>query len=397
MDTLYIECKMGAAGDMLMAALYELCPQKEEFLDTINRAFGDMARIMPEPGKSCGIYGTHMKVVTSAGTEEEAHMHTHSHHSYSSILAQIQSLPLPKEVQKNVTEVYRLIGEAEAKVHHTDIEQIHFHEVGTLDALADITGVCLLLSMLAPQRILCSPVHAGNGTVRCAHGILPVPAPATAMLLQGIPYYTGAIDSELCTPTGAALLKYFVSEFMDMPPMCVTQTGTGLGSKEFQTANIVRIFSGKTTNYNSNHDCITDISCNIDDMAGEDLGFAMERLLEAGALDVFYQPIQMKKNRPGILLHCFCEESEQERFLELIFKHTTTRGVRCQQFNRYKLKSSYETAATPYGQIRIKKSEGFGIQKKKAEYEDLKAAAQKHNLSLEEVRRQLYRLFSHSS
>lgn len=400
MDTLYIECKMGAAGDMLMAALYELCPQKKEFLDAMHQAFGDMIRIAPQPGNSCGIYGTHMEVTTSAGTEDETHMHNqnndahkekttmhaHTHHSYFSILAKIKSLPLPEKVRHDAAEVYRLIGEAESKVHHMDIDQIHFHEVGTLDALADVTGVCLLMSMLAPKRILCSPVHVGNGTVHCAHGILPVPAPATAILLQGIPYYTGTINSELCTPTGAALIKYFASEFTDMQPMNITQTGIGIGTKEFPAANIIRIFSGTPL---AGHDCITDISCNIDDMTGEDLGFAMECLLEAGALDVFYQPIQMKKNRPGILLHCFCEENEQERFMELVLKHTTTRGVRYQKFMRRKLESSYETADTPYGQIRIKKSEGYGIQKRKAEYEDLKEAAQKYNLPLEEVRRKI--------
>ncbi len=435
MKTLYIECKMGAAGDMLMAALYELLPETEKtkFLHTMNHLFGEDLKLSPSTGAQCGIAGTHMQVATLHGPEspaadsrhrtdiphEDAHPHSRSsrkegpvHYSYPAILERIGVLPLPDPVKRDAAAVYRLIGEAEAKVHGCTLEQIHFHEIGSLDAIADVIGSCLLISMIKPDAIYASPIHVGNGTVRCAHGILPVPAPATAELLRGIPYYSGDIRSELCTPTGAAILKYFSAGFLPMPVMTVDAVGIGLGTKVFETANCIRIFYGDlcgespllkrasiaaqdhVQNTHGEKDCeeadrILELSCNLDDMTGEELGYAMEVLLDAGALDVFYTSIYMKKNRPGILLSCFCSPSEKERFTELIFLHTTTRGIRFQSFSRAKLSSRFEELETEYGIVRNKISEGRGAAKSKYEYEDLCRIAREQRISLAEVRRLL--------
>jgi uncharacterized protein (TIGR00299 family) protein len=262
-----------------------------------------------------------------------------------------------------------------------------------LDALADVTGCCLLFHMLGADGVYASPIHVGNGTVRCAHGTLPVPAPATAELLKGIPFYTGDIPSELCTPTGAALLRHFATQFVSMPPMVTERIGTGLGTKDFAVANCVRIFCGQTAGEpalpggdGGEQGLICDLSCNLDDMTGEDLGYCMELLFEAGAYDVFYQAIQMKKNRPGVLLHCFCAPADRDTFLRLILTHTTTRGVRFQMLSRANLTAHFEELTTPCGTVRRKVSTGFGITKSKYEFEDLKKIAKETGLPLAKVR-----------
>ena len=446
MKSLYIECNMGAAGDMLMGALYELCDQKEKFLSDMNHAFTTYGvTLSAEPAVKCGIRGTHMKVTVDGNeehshdvlpehilgqadihkegtqqhfhehahnedTQQHLHKHTHNedmqqhshehphhhaHTSYTQILDQIHTLPFPSPVKDSVAAIYRLIGEAESKVHHSTLDQIHFHEVGSMDALVDVTGCAYLLSMLAPETIFCSPVHVGSGFVHCAHGTLPVPAPATAELLKGIPFYSGDISGELCTPTGAAILKHFVTSFESMPPMNVTEIGYGMGTKDFPAANCVRVFFGESSapsqSAPSYDDSVLSISCNLDDMTGEAVGFATELLLQAGALDVYTIPIQMKKNRPGILLTCICEPKNRERMTSLFFLHTTTRGVRYQVFDRAKLTSEIEKRHTLYGDVQVKKSCGYGVTKEKAEFEDLKkiAADNNYEISLDQIRRMI--------
>ncbi len=405
MNTLYIECNMGAAGDMLMSALYEICEQKDFFLKTMNHAFSKYGiSVSAEPMKKCGISGTHMNVLIGNTAEGEEHEksethHSHTHATYASISEQIKELLLPEPVKKNAGEIYQLIGDAEAKVHNTGLEQIHFHEVGSLDALADVCGCALLIHLIAPDKILASPLHAGSGFVKCAHGVLPVPAPATAELLKGIPFYSGSIVGELLTPTGAAILKHYVEDFTSMPVMTLNQTGYGMGKKDFEIANCVRIFSGemKSTEVSISpeapaepevpdyDDKILSISCNLDDMTGEALSYASEVLLNEGALDVYTIPIQMKKGRPGVILTCLCELNDKEKFTGLFFKHTTTRGIRYATFERAKLTSTFETLETSAGEVHIKKSSGYDVTHIKPEFEDLKTIASETGLSLEEV------------
>lgn len=405
MRTIYLDCSMGAAGDMLMAALLELLPEKDTFLQKMQSLGLPGLEISAESSVKCGITGTHMRVLIH-GEEEghphehaaeehahshadapeaaHAHVHVHPHHhtDLDELTHRISHLNVSEAVRSNILAVYQSIADAESRVHGVPVEQIHFHEVGSLDALADVTGVCLLMELLAPEQVLASPVHVGSGQVRCAHGILPVPAPATALLLEGIPIYGGSIRGELCTPTGAALLRRFVTRFGPLPPMRVEKTGYGMGTKDFEAANCVRAMLGQTEE-SAGH--ILELACNLDDMTPEAVGFAMEQLFAAGALDVYTTPIGMKKNRPGVLLTCMCREDDREAMLRTIFRHTSTLGVRISVCDRYTLSRRQYAVQTPDGEIRVKESSGWGVLRRKAEFEDLARIARQTGKSIAEV------------
>lgn len=398
MKTLYLDCGMGAAGDMLSAALLELHPKPEQFVKRLNRLGIPKVEFQAEPAVKCGITGTHMTVKVDGMEEvstdhhEEAHhyehhygehIHHHDHHNMQSITAIVGNLDIPEEVKKDILAVYDLIAQAESHVHGRPVDEIHFHEVGSMDAIADVTAVGLLMHELKPERVVASPVHVGSGHVHCAHGILPVPAPATAWILQDIPTYGGKVRGELCTPTGAALLKYFVQEFGSQPSMRVEGIGYGCGQKEFEVANCVRAMCGETAD---NQDYIVELRCNLDDMTPEAVGFAMEELFAAGALDVYTTAVGMKKNRPGILLTCMCKEKQREEMIRLLFLHTTTLGVRESVCNRYTLKRTMKTETTVYGNVRIKEVSGWGIKRQKAEYEDLARIAREQEMPIAQVR-----------
>ena len=368
MRTLYIECNMGAAGDMLMAALSELLPDPDGFIARMNALDLPGVRFERRKAEKCGVTGTHISVTVN-GEEEHSHdhehhhghdhaeseadhsqlsdpahdhdhnehTHDHHHHHHSSlrdIHAVIDGLDLPEAVKADAKAVYMRIADAESEVHGHPVDQIHFHEVGALDAVADVVGVCALMHEIAPEQVAVSPVHVGSGQVRCAHGMLPVPAPATALLLKGVPVYGGAIRGELCTPTGAALLTHFADDFGAMPAMTLDRVGYGMGTKDFPWANCVRALLGETE---ETPDSAVELRCNLDDMTGEAIGFAVRRLREAGALDVWTQAIQMKKDRPGTLLCCLCPPEREAEFARLMLKHTTTIGVRGQTLRRYTL------------------------------------------------------------
>lgn len=389
MKTLYIECNMGAAGDMLMGALLELYPDADGFIDRMNNIGIPHVEIRREKSVKCGITGTHIGVAVN-GHREDNHMHEHGEHHHHSGMQDIEHIVghinVPDRVKKNILSVYEIIAEAESEVHGVEMEHIHFHEVGTFDAVADITGVCLLMDELGADRVVVSPVHTGSGSVKCAHGILPVPAPATARILRGVPIYGGSVSGELCTPTGAALLKYFADEFGDMPVMRVDKIGIGMGNKDFETANCVRVFVGATE---EKRDKITELCCNVDDMTGEEIGFAMDMLLEGGAREVFTTPVGMKKSRPGIMLTCICDEECKEEVLRLIFKHTTTIGVREKLSDRYVLSREITELDTKYGKVRAKKSEGYGVSRIKIEYEDAARIARENKMSISQVREEI--------
>ena len=386
MRTLYIDCGMGAAGDMLTAALLELLPDRQAFLNKLNGLGIPGVTFTAEPSVKCGISGTHMRI-TVHGEEETEHMHDHHHHhhhhgSMAEIRSIVSRLPIPAMVKLDVMAVYEEIAQAESHVHGVPVSQIHFHEVGTMDAVADITAVCMLMHELDADQVIASAIHVGSGQVRCAHGILPVPAPATAYILRDMPIYGGSVRGELCTPTGAALLKHFVTEFGDMPPMKVSAIGYGMGKKDFERANCVRVMVGDTQEKPAG---IWELRCNLDDMTGEQIGFAMEILMDAGALDVFTMPIGMKKSRPGTLLTVLCREADKERMIHLLFKHTTTLGIRENFCTRHTLNRKTETVETAYGPIRRKVSSGYGVQRSKYEYEDIARAAKGKNLSVAQV------------
>lgn len=419
---------MGAAGDMLAAALLEIYPEPEKVLERLNNMGLTGVEFCLEPSVKCGVCGSHFRVVVNGEEEESldvhehsyAHTHTdenghiyththenesghthegahvhidengnvythsHEHHGLDEIEHIISHLELPDKVKENVLGVYKLIAEAEAHVHGSTPDQIHFHEVGTLDAVADVSAVCLLMHELAPEKIVASPVHVGSGNVKCAHGILPVPAPATAYLLQGIPSYGGSVQGELCTPTGAALLKYFAQEFGPQPVMMTERIGYGMGKKDFERANCVRAMIGET---DGSTDQIIELACNLDDITPEEIGFATETLMNAGALDVYTVNAGMKKNRPGIILTCMCRAEQKEEMIRLIFRHTTTLGIREYTCNRYVLNRTEETVQTEYGPIRVKKSSGWGTERTKAEYEDLARIARENRVSIQKAKK----------
>ena len=447
MNTLYIECNMGAAGDMLMAALSELLPDPEGFIARMNALNLPGVRFERQRTEKCGITGTHISVTVdgeeewsedvgngngehghahhhehdhdhaehvhgvegtgnreqeTGGAHEHVHhhehhhdhaepdaihsqLHEHHHHHFTlhDVCAVIDALDLPEAVKADAKAVYGRIAEAESKVHGHPVDQVHFHEVGALDAVADVVGACALMHELAPGRVVVSPVHVGSGQVRCAHGVLPVPAPATALLLEGVPVYGGAIRGGLCTPTGAALLRHFADEFGDMPAMTLDRVGYGMGTKDFPWANCVRVMLGQSQDA---PDSAVELRCNLDDMTGEAIGYAVGQLRQAGALDVWTQAIQMKKDRPGTLLCCLCPPEREGEFARLMLRHTTTIGVRCQTLRRYTLARDEITLDTPYGPVRAKRSRGYGVNRVKPEFDDLARIAERENLAVGEVK-----------
>lgn len=399
MKTIYLDLQMGAAGDMLSAALFELLDenQKEQFLKKINDAGIHGVSVSAEPSVKCGITGTHFTVLVNGEEEgehehhhdhehhhEEEHHHEHHHHhtSLHDIEHIVEHLEVSDFVKKNVIEVYNLIAQAESHAHGKPVTDIHFHEVGTMDAVADITSVCMLIEMLGAQQIIASPINVGSGQVHCAHGILPVPAPATAFILQGIPTYNNQIKGELCTPTGAALLKHFASSFGSMPPITTEKIGYGMGKKDFEAANCIRAMLGTT---NQNTQTIVELTCNLDDISAEQIGFAIEQLFDAGALEAYTVPVTMKKSRPGNLLCVMCKEQDKQRIIETIFKHTTTLGIRQNISERFTLERTIETVQTEFGPVRVKKSSGFGVTRSKIEYEDLAKISRETGKSIEEI------------
>lgn len=398
MKTLYIQCNMGCAGDMLMSALSELLPNKDEFFQKLNKIGLKDVVYESKAVERCGITGTLTDVKINGEIEESTdndhnhehshHHHDHHHHEHSdmkSITEIINGLNIPEKVKNDAIEVYNIIADAESKVHNKPVALIHFHEVGNKDAIADIVGVSYIMYELDVDNICCSNINVGSGTVKCAHGILPVPAPATAFIMKGMPVYSNDVVGELCTPTGAALLKYFVNEYKPMPTIEIEKIGYGMGHKEFETANCVRAILGNTQEGKT--DTITKLECNIDDMTGEEISFAEEMLFSAGARDVFTVPIYMKKNRPAVILICLCVEKDKNKIIETIFKYTSTIGVRESIMNRYILERKIEEKNTKLGTIQVKKSFGYGCEKEKVEYSTLSELALKNNMSISQVKK----------
>jgi len=420
---LYLQCNMGAAGDMLNAALYELLSyeDKAKYLDIMNDNDLGIRVLMSEDIK-CGIHGTHMSVLINGqieGSEKnhdgmqccchshehdlhhghgqndgQNHSHDHhhdhvlSHHAHVSlddIENMISSFDVPEAVKAKSFDVYRLIAKAESHAHNVEVSEVHFHEVGMLDAIADVVGACLIINMIGADKVIVSDINVGFGKVRCSHGILPVPAPATAYILVGAPIHQGSIEGEMCTPTGAALLMNIRDAFGKMPAMKIEKTGYGMGTREFEELNCVRAFLGESSEIEKGQqkiEQILELSCNIDDMTGEEIGYACERIMEAGALDVYTQAIYMKKNRPGVKLVCLAYLSDEIAITELILKYTTSWGVRSQVMNRRYLDKRFETVETEHGPVRVKIGEGYGITKSKPEYEDVANLARKENISV---------------
>ncbi len=387
MKTLYFDCGMGAAGDMLTAALLELTPDPAAALARLNGLGIPGVTYEAVPSRKCGVLGTHVTVrVRGEAEEDHDHRddHDHDHRSPADVAALLARLDLPERVRGHALAVYDLIADAESRVHGVPVTEIHFHEVGALDAVADVAAFCLLLDLLAPDRICASPIRLGSGTVRCAHGLLPVPAPATALLLEGLPVYGGDIPGELCTPTGAALLRHFVTDFGPLPPMRPSAVGCGMGARDFPAANCVRAFLGES---DEPGDVVTELTCAVDDMTAEEIAFAAERILAGGALDVYTVAAGMKKGRPGTLIRALCRPEDRDKVAELFFRHTTTLGLRESRASRLVLRRRVDQTDTPLGPVRVKRSAGHGVERTKIEFEDLARIARERDVSLAEARR----------
>ncbi len=389
MKILYIECSMGVAGDMLMGALYELLndEDRKKFTDKMNSLGIEGLHVEAVPSVKCGINGTHMNVTIDGHEELESHHSEHHHHhgaSMHDIRHVIDAAGISENVKKNAVEVYECIAQAESRVHGKSADEIHFHEVGSKDAMADVIGCCMLIDIIGADRIVVSPVTTGFGNVRCAHGILPVPAPATALILNDVPLRAGSIEGELCTPTGAALVKHFADEFGNMPQMTVSRIGYGMGTKDFAAANCVRVFVGIQATRTAK--MIVQLCCNIDDMTAEELGYATELLMDEGALDVYTTAIGMKKSRPGTLLTVMCREEDRERIAGLIFRNTTTLGMRVYHCERMILERSEKTLHTEFGDVRCKEASGYGVVRSKLEYDDVRRLAKSSGRSIREIR-----------
>ena len=422
MRILYLDCGMGAAGDMIAGALVSLLSKEEQesFIKMINNIGVDGVKVSLSDDAKCGITGKHFKVEID-GVEEHSHdVHEHEHHHEheqehghhhehgdghndndnhghhhhgtgpfpKELEAVAEKLDCPNDIQK----VYELLAEAEAKVHGKDVSEIHFHEVGMKDALIDIASVVYLMNKLKVDKVVVSPVNVGFGKVKCAHGILPVPAPATAELVKGIPTYAGRFEGELLTPTGAALLKYYADEFSYQPLMNVIKCGYGTGNKNFESANVVKAVLGEVTDELISENII-ELNCNVDDMSAEDMAYATKTLIENGAKDAFVTPVIMKKGRSGMLLTVLCSAIDKERFVSLIFKHTSTIGIRVKETERIILNRHEETVHTKLGDVRVKYSEGYGVKREKPEFEDLRKLAEENNISVAEARKIFYDIY----
>ncbi len=389
MKTLYIDCSMGAAGDMLTAALAEVTGDIKKAEKDLNSLGIPGVEYIIEKTEKMGVTGIFVRVMANGAEEvtedmHEGHHHEHSHHhsSMSDIEDMINGTAASNKVKKDAINVYKLIAEAESKVHGEPVSEIHFHEVGAMDAVADVTACCYLMDAIGADRIIASPVRTGRGHVHCAHGILPVPAPATANILVGVPNYQGDIDGEMCTPTGAALLKYFADDFGDQPVMKTTSIGYGMGKKDFPQLNAVRASLGEEE---GNTDKIVELSVNLDDMTPERIGFACDRFFELGAVEVYTTSVHMKKFRPGVVLTVMCREDKRDIMVEAIFKYTTTLGIRENISKRYSLKREVVKVDSPFGEIRKKQSSGYGVNREKYEYDDLAAIAHGEGVSIEDV------------
>lgn len=428
MKTLYLECKMGAAGDMLGAAFLDLMEDPDAVVMELNNIGIKGVEYKLDDAVKCGIRGKHLRVLVngleelpsdhydSAGhshenDHEDGHVHSHEHaddhvhshehehaddhgdghaHSHRTLYEIediIESMSVEKEIKSDIREIYQLLAEAESEAHGVAVDKIHFHEVGNMDAIADIAATCYLMHKLEPDKVVVSPVNVGGGMVKTAHGVLPVPAPATAFLLKGIPSYESeVVKSELCTPTGAALIKYFADEFKTQPLMAVEKIGYGAGNKDFPQANVVRAVLGET---DDESDYVLEFACNIDDMTAEEIGFATERLFEAGALEVYTVAADMKKNRPGTVLYCICKQDIRELIVQQIFKYTTTIGIRENVCNRYVLTREVKKIDTPYGEVRKKISYGYNVTRSKLEYDDLAGIAKRTGKSIIDLKKEI--------
>jgi uncharacterized protein (TIGR00299 family) protein len=396
MTTLYFDCFSGISGDMILGSLLDLGLS----VDDLN---AELARL------SVKNFSVSAKRVVKAGvaaTKFDVQIgHEHAHRNFFAIEKIIEDSELRDTVKAAATKVFRRLGEAEAQVHGTTIEKIHFHEVGAIDAIVDIVGACIGFEILGTKQIHCSALNVGSGYVDCAHGTLPVPAPATVELLKGIPVYSNQVSGELVTPTGAAIISTFAQGFGSMPKLRIQKIGYGAGTKDFKgTANVLRVIQGELlpeataddarASAESSETEVVVIEANIDDMNPQIYGHLQEQLMSLGALDVFATPVQMKKSRPGFLVSVVAPLGLQNILTEQIFQETTTIGVRFYMTRRRVLDREIEVVESEFGKVGVKVSRLNGrIVNFSPEYEDCRQAALRHSVPFKWVQSRVIQQF----
>lgn len=398
MKLLYLDCFAGISGDMFLGALLDLGVSIDALRTELEKLQLREYRISSHRVNKQNISATKFNVTVFEDTTVRSpspmlHAAVHEHRGYTEIAAMIEKSGLSQRVKDRALRVFRRIGEAEAKIHGISLEKIHFHEIGAVDSIVDIVGACIAVELLGVDEIHASPPRLGSGFVETAHGRFPVPAPATLELLKGIPVQSSNEPFELVTPTGAALLAEFCTRFGPLPALNIEKIGYGAGTRDLEkTPNVLRAVLGEAiaaTGASEETDIITVIETNIDDMNPQLTGDVMERLLAAGALDVFLTPVQMKKNRPGTLLTVLCEGNAVDSLADLILTHTTSFGVRVHEVQRRKLAREIVKVKTRFGEIEVKVGRLRGkIVSRSPEFESCKRAASSFNVSMKEVYRE---------
>ena len=382
MKIAYFDCFSGASGDMILGALMDAGLPLEKLKTELAKLKLSHYDLKVEKVTKKGIAGSQAVVVI----EEDHHHHHHRH--LSDIRNIIENSDLERDIKEKSIRIFTRLAEAEAKVHKTTVEQIHFHEVGAMDAIIDVVGSVAGLTALGIEKIVCSALHVGAGTVECAHGTLPVPAPATVQLIQGKPIYSTGVLGELLTPTGAAILTTLASEFGPMPAMTLETTGYGAGNADITIPNLLRISIGETAEENKGleEERVAVMETGIDDMNPQIYDYLMEKLLHMGVMDVFLVPVHMKKNRPGVLLTVLCKMEMMNEIIDFLIAETTTIGVRWRIDNRMKAQREIQMGETPHGDIRFKVAKiGDRTVNVSPEYEDCKRLAMKESIPLKNV------------
>ena len=384
MKLAYLDCSSGISGDMFLATLIDAGVPSDQLFGELKKlplGFYEFKRTRAMRG---GLVGTRVDIRVPGG---QPHRHL------SEIKAMIESAALPEKAASRAVKTFQLLAEVEGKLHNSSPNEVHFHEVGAVDAVLDIVGTCVGLELLEISELICSPLNVGGGRVSAAHGSLPVPAPATAELLKNLPVYSTGVAGEMVTPTGAALVATLASEFGPFPAMKVANIGYGTGEKDFPGhPNIARLFVGERTELITGakglpgDEIVSVIETNLDDMNPQLYGYLLEQALAAGALDVTCSSTQMKKNRPGITISILCEPAKSEALSQLLFEQTTTIGVRIYEARRKVLDREHATVETPFGPVRIKEARRAGkVMNAAPEFEDCQKLANENSVPLKEV------------
>ncbi len=378
MRTLYFDCFAGASGDMILGAMVAAGVDPDALRHQLSLLNVEGFKIDFETVDRSGLSATYARVVT---TDQHKHRHL------SDIRRIIEHSGVTDAAKELSIRIFTRLAEAEARVHNEPVEKVHFHEVGALDAIVDVVGAAICFDLMKIDRFVSSPLHVGSGMIEMAHGRFPVPPPAVTELLRGVPFYSGEIKGELLTPTGAAIITTVCQEYGPIPQIKTDRTGYGAGTRQYENfPNVLRVLVGETDDAQVASERLWMIETNLDDASPQILGHVMDRVFEAGALDCYFTPVQMKKNRPGVLLSVLCGASEKERVMTLLFTETTTLGIRSYEVERRALRRSVVQVETPYGPIFVKVAHLNGrVVNEMPEFEQCREAAIRANVPLKVV------------